>query len=213
MTYTGEPITAVFHSTGSGHTESSKDVWGGDYEFHRLEASMDKRSWFSSLGFADLWLKAGKIWGTLPFPLLVIHQANQNYAYQDEAYNMMNYMEFVSDRYAQINASYCFNGWIFNRLPLIRKLKWREFVTFKALWGDVSEKNRPENNHDLLRFPTYDNGLPSVYRLNGEPYMEASVAIDNVFKFLRVDLVKRLNYLDHPDVPEWGVRFRLRFVF
>ena len=190
-----------------------KDVWGGDYSFHRLEAGIDKRSWFSSLGFADIWLKAGKIWGTVPFPLLIIHQANQNYAYQDEAYNMMNYMEFVSDQYAQINASYCFNGWIFNRLPLIRKLKWREFVTFKALWGDVGEKNRPENNSDLLRFPLYNTGVPSMYRLNREPYMEASVAIDNVFKFLRIDLVKRLNYLDHPDVPEWGVRFRLRFVF
>ena len=190
-----------------------KNVWGGDYGFHRVEASIDKRSWLSSLGFADVWLKAGKIWGTVPFPLLIIHQANQNYAYQDEAYNMMNYMEFVSDRYAQVNTSYCFNGWIFNRLPLIKKLKWREFITFKALWGDVSGKNRPENHPDLLRFPLYENGLPSTYRLNREPYMEASVAIDNVFKFLRIDLVKRLNYLDHPDVPEWGVRFRLRFVF
>ena len=190
-----------------------KDVWGGDYHFHRLEASIDKRSWFSSLGFADMWLKAGKIWGTVPFPLLIIHQANQNYAYQDEAYNMMNYMEFVSDQYAQVNLSYCFNGWIFNRLPLIKKLKWREFVTFKALWGDVSEKNRPENHPELLRFPVNELGVPTLYWLDRQPYMEASVAIDNVFKFLRIDLVKRLNYLDHPQVPEWGVRFRLRFVF
>ncbi len=190
-----------------------KDVWGGDYEFHRLEVGLDKRSWFSSLGFADMWLKAGKIWGTVPFPLLMIHQANQNYAYQDEAYNMMNYMEFVSDQYAQLNLSYCFNGWIFNRLPLIKKLKWREFITFKALWGDVSEKNRPENDPNLLLFPVNEDGVPTMYRLNHRPYMEASVAIDNVFKFLRIDLVKRVNYLDHPDVPEWGVRFRLRFVF
>ena len=190
-----------------------KDVWGGDYDFQRLEVGIDKRSWFSSLGFADMWLKAGKIWGTVPFPLLVIHQANQNYAYQDEAYNMMNYMEFVSDQYAQMNLSYCFNGWIFNRLPLIKKLKWREFITFKALWGDVSEKNRPENDPNLLRFPVNEDGMPTMYRLGREPYMEASVAVDNVFKFLRIDLVKRINYLDHPDVPEWGVRFRLRFVF
>jgi hypothetical protein len=190
-----------------------KDVWGGDYSFHRLEVGLDKRSWFSSLGFADIWLKAGKIWGTVPFPLLVIHQANQNYAYQDEAYNMMNYMEFVSDRYAQLNLSHCFNGWIFNRVPLIRKLKWREFVTFKALWGEVSSKNRPENNPGLLRFPVNGDGVPAMYRLDRKPYMEASVAIDNVFKFLRIDLIKRINYLDHPDVPEWGVRFRLRFVF
>ena len=55
--------------------------------------------------------------------------------------------------------------------------------------------------------------ISSMYRLGSEPYMEAGFAIDNVFKFLRIDLVKRLNYLEHPDAPEWGVRFRLRFVF
>jgi hypothetical protein len=190
-----------------------KDVWSGDYPFHRLEVGLDKRSWFSGLGFADMWLKAGKIWGTVPFPLLVIHRANQNYAYRDGAYNMMNCMEFVSDRYAQLNLSYCFNGWVFNRLPLIRKLKWREFVTFKALWGDVSAKNRPENDPDLLRFPVNDDGIPTMYRLDDGPYMEAGVAVDNIFKLLRIDLIKRINYLDHPDVPEWGVRFSSRLVF
>lgn len=30
MTYDGEVISAVFHSTSSGKTENSKDVWGGD---------------------------------------------------------------------------------------------------------------------------------------------------------------------------------------
>ncbi|MDR0815586.1 MAG: DUF5686 and carboxypeptidase regulatory-like domain-containing protein [Bacteroidales bacterium] len=189
------------------------NVWDGQYSYHRLEAGIDKRSWFSSLGFADMWLKAGKIWGTVPFPLLVMHQANQNYAYQDEAFNMMNYMEFVSDRYAIANLSYCFNGLIFNRVPLIKKLKWREFITFKALWGDVSDRNLPANNPELFRFPENAEGISTMYSLRNKPYMEASVAIDNVLKFLRIDLVKRLNYLDHPDVPEWGVRCRLRFVF
>ncbi|MDR3094305.1 MAG: DUF5686 and carboxypeptidase regulatory-like domain-containing protein [Bacteroidales bacterium] len=190
-----------------------KNIWNGQYSFHRLEAAIDKRSWFSSLGFADMWLRAGKVWGTVPIPLLVMHQANQNYAYQDEAFNMMNYMEFVSDRYAVVNLSYCFNGWIFNRVPLIKKLKWREFVTFKALWGDVSDSNLPANNPELFRFPENPDGIPTMYALGKKPYMEASVAIDNVFKFLRIDFIKRLNYLDHLDVPEWGVRFRLRFVF
>ncbi len=190
-----------------------KNLWGSDYDFHRLEVGLDKRTWFSSLGFFDMWLKAGKIWNTVPFPLLVIHQANQNYAYQDEAFNMMNYLEFVSDQYASANLSYCFNGWIFNRVPLIKKLKWREYFTFKALWGSVADHNLPQNNPDLLKFPTDENGNPTTFALGDRPYMEASFAIDNIFKVLRIDLVKRINYLDHPDVPEWSVRFRLRFVF
>ncbi len=190
-----------------------KDFWESDYTFHRLEVGIDKRNWFSSLGFSDVWLKAGKIWGTVSFPQLVIHQANQNYAYQDEAFNMMNYMEFVSDQYVSANLSYCFNGWIFNRIPLIKKLKWREFITFKALWGSVSDQNKPENNPDILRFPVNNQGVPTMYSLEKGPYMEASVAIDNLFKVLRIDLVKRISYLDHPDIAEWGVRFRVRFVF
>ena len=190
-----------------------KGALGGDYEFHRLEAGIEKRTWLANAGFTDMFLNAGKIWGTVPFPLLVIHPANQNFAYQDEAYNMMNYMEFVSDSYIQLHFSHCFNGLIFNRLPLIKKLKWREFITFKILWGDISERNRPENDIALFQFPENDDGTPLMYGLNRQPYMEAGIAIDNLFKFLRIDLVKRINYLDHPNVSEWGVRFKIRFVF
>ena len=189
------------------------DFLNSEYTFHRLEVGIDKRTWFASLGYLDVWAKAGKIWGTVPFPLLVIHQANQNYAYQDEAFNMMNYMEFVSDEYVQVNTSYSFNGWLFNRVPLVRHLKLREHITFKALWGGVSGQNRPANSPDLLSFPIDQDGLPTMYSLEKEPYMEASVAVDNIFKVLRLDLVKRLNYLNHQGIDEWGIRFRLRFVF
>ncbi|MDD6308568.1 MAG: stage II sporulation protein D [Clostridia bacterium] len=33
ITYNHEPIVAVFHSTGSGRTENSVDVWGGDLPY------------------------------------------------------------------------------------------------------------------------------------------------------------------------------------
>lgn len=198
---------------GLNYTYGMKDVWESSHEFHRLEASIEKRTWFSSFGYADVFLNAGKIWEPVPFPLLVIHQANQNYAYQDEAYNMMNYMEFVSDTYASVNATYYLNGWLFNRLPLIRKLKWRETITFKALWGSVSDENLPQNNPSLFRFPVNNEGVPTMYSLNDGPYMEASVGIENIFKVLRLELIRRINYLDHPDAPKWGVRFRMRFVF
>jgi len=81
------------------------------------------------------------------------------------------------------------------------------------LWGDISERNRPENDIALFQFPENDDGTPLMYGLNRQPYMEAGIAIDNLFKFLRIDLVKRINYLDHPNVSEWGVRFKIRFVF
>lgn len=190
-----------------------KDVWNSDYEFHRLEAGIEKRTWLSSFGYTDISLNAGKVWKPVPFPLLVLHQANQNYAYQDEAYNMMNYMEFVSDQYASINATYHLNGWLFNRIPLLKLLKWREVITFKALWGSVSDRNLPQNNLSLLQFPVNDDGIPTMYALADGPYMEAGVGVENIFKILRLDLIRRISYLDHPGISEWGIRFRMRFVF
>ncbi|MCL2133591.1 MAG: DUF5686 and carboxypeptidase regulatory-like domain-containing protein [Bacteroidales bacterium] len=207
------PLNFTYPVFSVNYTYGLPEFWNSQYSFHRVEAGIDKRTWFGSLGFLEIWSKAGKIWGTVPFPLLVIHQANQNYAYQDEAFNMMNYMEFVSDEYVQVNMSYSFNGWLFNRIPLIRHLKLREFITFKALWGSVSDRNRPGNNPDLFKFPINEDGDPTMYSLETGPYMEAGVGISNIFKFLRLDLVKRLNYLDNQGIDEWGIRFRLRFVF
>ena len=195
------------------YTYGMDDFWNSDYEFHRLDFSIDKRCWFSTFGFADISVKAGKVWNNVPFPFLIIHRANQSYEFQHSAYNMMNYMEFVSDVYAATDISYSPNGLIFNRIPLIKKLKWREFFTFKALWGRLSDGNTPANNPELFYFPINNKGEQTMYSLNSEPYMEAGFAIDNIFKFLRLDFVRRISYLNHPDVSKWGVRFSLRFVF
>ena len=191
------------------------DFWGGDYTFHKIKASFQKRWFISSFGFLDLFANAGKILNQVPYPSLFVHQANQNYAFQDEAYNSMRYFEFVSDQYFDAQFAYCFNGFVFNRIPLIKHLKLREYITFKALFGSVSDNNTPsiDKHPELMIFPQNRNGEPTTFSLNDGPFMEASVGIDNIFTILRVDLVKRLNYLDNPDIDEWSVRFRLRFTF
>ena len=202
-----EPIIELGHKLGIA------DFLGGQYTYNRSDVTFYKRWWIGGFGYADSWFKAGKVWDKVPYPLLITPQANQAYAYQDEAYNMMNYMEFMSDQYVSANISYGFNGFIANRIPLLKKLKLREFITFKAFWGKLSDKNDPRLHPDLYKLP--DNGENSkTYPLIGnKPYMEVSVAIDNIFKFLRIDLIKRLNYLDNTNVPEWGIRFRLRPAF
>ena len=204
-----EPIIEIGHKLGISN------FFGGQYTYNRTDATLYKRWWIGGFGYADTWFKGGKVWDVVPYPLLVTPQANQAYAYQDEAYNMMNYMEFMSDQYVSANISYGFNGFIVNRIPLLRKLKLREFVTFKAFWGGLSEKNNPDNNSSLFMFPMDKTGVnPATFALdNKKPYMEISVAIDNIFKFLRIDLIKRLNYLDNPNIPVWGIRFRLRPAF
>ncbi len=185
----------------------------GDYNYHNLTLRANKRFFLSPIGFTDVTAEAGKIWGTVPYPLLMIHRANQSYSYQLESYNLMNFLEFVSDQYAGIFVDHYFNGFFFNKIPLLKKLKLREIITIKALYGSLSDRNNPAYNESLYRFPVDTEGRSLTYQLNNGPYLEASVGIGNILKFFRVDLVKRLTYLDNPNVSEYGIRGRFKLDF
>ena len=191
------------------YNEGIKGLFKGDYNYQNVTGNITKRFYLSQLGFTDVVAEGGYIFGRLPYPLLDIHHANQTYSLQLESYNMMNYLEFVSDHYASVNIDHHFNGFIFNKVPLLQALKLREVVSFKSLWGGVRSENDPASNPSLLQFPLDGNGKPITYTLNNGPYMEASAGIENIFKVLRVDVVRRLSYLDHPDAPVWGVRARV----
>src|SRR5690606_21215017 len=104
-----------------------KGLLDGEYDYHNLNASIFKRVYLSQFGYADVTAEGGAILGkNIPFPLLSIHRANQTYAYQLNSYNLMNFMEFMSDHYAAVNVQYYMNGFLFNKIPLIKKLKLRE---------------------------------------------------------------------------------------
>ncbi len=195
------------------YTAGIKGILGGEYNYNSLVGRIDKRFYLSQLGYSDVTLEGGNIFGKVPFPLLTIHRANQTYSYQLDSYNLMNFLEFVSDHYASVHIDHNFNGFFFNKIPLVKKLKLRESVSFKALYGGVRSENNPGNDPSLLMFPTSLDGTPTTYTLGKEPYMEGSVGIGNIFKVLRVDLVKRFNYLDNPGVSEYGVRARVKFDF
>ncbi|RWU06470.1 DUF5686 and carboxypeptidase-like regulatory domain-containing protein [Pedobacter chitinilyticus] len=196
------------------YTMGVKGLLGGEYNYHNIMGSIDKRFYVSQLGFTDVRLEGGYISGKLPFPLLAVHRANQTYAYQLNSYNLMNFLEFVSDHYASINIDHSFNGFFLNKIPLLNKLKLREIISFKAIYGGLRDENNPEKtNTGIYKMPTYENGMQRTYSLNKEPYMEGSVGLGNIFKFLRVDLVKRFNYLNNPEVSEWGIRTRVKLDF
>ncbi|WP_227006438.1 DUF5686 and carboxypeptidase-like regulatory domain-containing protein [Rufibacter latericius] len=190
-----------------------KGLFNGEYDYQNLTLNVAKRFYLSQLGFSDVIAEGGYIFGKVPFPLLAIHRANQTYSYQIQSYNLMNFLEFVSDQYASINIDHCFNGFIFNKLPIIKNTKLREFATIKVLYGKVRDENDPQQNKELLAFPAYSTGLPTTYSLEKQPYMEASVGVGNLLKFFRIDVVKRLTYLDHPEVSEVGIRGRFKFDF
>ncbi|MEP7143509.1 MAG: DUF5686 family protein, partial [Ferruginibacter sp.] len=192
-----------------------KGLLGGEYNYQNLSMSVEKRFYLSQFGYADASVDGGYIFGKVPFPLLTIHHANQTYAYQIHSYNLMNFLEFVSDRYIASNLDFYFNGFFFNKIPLLKKLKLREVASFKILYGGVRDENNPEKMQDLFKFPTdITDGKQTTYAFtNGKPYMEVSVGIANIFRLVRVDLVKRLSYLDNPGISTWGIRTKIKFDF
>ncbi|MCF0042706.1 DUF5686 and carboxypeptidase-like regulatory domain-containing protein [Dyadobacter fanqingshengii] len=191
-----------------------KGVFEGQNRYHNVSANIAKRVYLSQFGYADVTAEGNYIFGSnVLFPLLSIHRANQTYAYQLNSYNLMNFLEFVSDHYASLDVQYYMNGFIFNKIPLLKKLKLREVFSFKGLMGGLRDENNPTNNPGLFRFPVDENGKPISYTLSREPYIEGSVGVANIFKLLRVDLVKRFTYLDNPNVSEWGIRARFRLDF
>ncbi|RZL17784.1 MAG: carboxypeptidase-like regulatory domain-containing protein [Pedobacter sp.] len=207
------PIIDKYPTYNFRYTAGIKGLVGGEYSYHNFLASIDKRLYLSQLGYTDVTLEGSYIIGKVPFPLLSIHRANQTYAYQLNSYNLMNFLEFVSDRYASINIDHNFNGFFFNKIPLLNKLKLREVMSFKGLYGGLRDENNPMANSSTLQFVRNENGIPITNSLNKGPYMEGSVGVSNIFKILRVDLVKRFSYLDNPIVSEWGIRARVKFDF
>lgn len=198
------------------HTAGFKGFLGGEYNFNRTEASIWKRLWLpASWGKIDFSLKGGVEWNTVPFPMLILPEANLSYITQHETFCLINNMEFLNDRFASLSLSYDMNGKLFNRIPLIKKLKWREMIRFRALWGTLTDKNNPfkNNNPDLFLFPMRDGKYTSFVMDPKVPYMEVSVGIYNIFKLLHVEYVRRLTYLDNPGINRWGIRFMIQVVF
>jgi hypothetical protein len=195
------------------YTEGVKNVFDGAYNFQNLHFELDKRFYFSQLGYADFTAEARHIFRQVPFPLLSIPPANQTYAEDLYSYNLMNFLEFANDHSESIFLDYHFNGFIFNKIPLLKRLKWRETFSFKSLWGGLRDENTPSLHPDLYQFPVDGNGQPITYIMGRTPYIEGSVGIENIFKFVRVDLVRRFTYLNDPDIAKWGIRTRVLFTF
>jgi hypothetical protein len=195
------------------YTKGFKGAFGGAYNYHNIHARIDKRTYLSQFGYVDGFIEGGKIFGQVPYPLLTVFRANQSYNYDLYSYNLMNFLEFVSDQYVSINLDQHFVGFFFNKIPLLKELKLREVASFKAIYGKLSDKNNPALHPSLYQFPVTNTGEPITYSLGNTPYIEGSVGIENIFKFIRVDAVKRFNYLDHPNVAPFGIRVRAKFDF
>lgn len=194
------PIFKLSHQLGV-------EALGGEYRYNHTEASAEKRIWLSSFGHIDTQLKAGKVWDKVPFPLLIMPNTNQSITIQPEAFHLMKPMEFLADEYVSLSMTYYLKGWLLNRIPGINWLRLREVVSFNGVYGRLSNKNNPVYSNNLFLFP--DGSQP----MGNDPYMEVSVGLENIFKILRVDYYRRLNYLNNSGIKKDGIRIALRFSF
>ena len=204
------------------HTMGIKNFFGGDYRHNLTEAEIYKRFQLSAWGRIDTYLKGGVEWNKVPFPLLIMPAANLSYIKERETFSLVDNMEFLTDRYMSLMTSWDLNGIIFNRIPLLRKLKWREYLGVNLLWGTLSDKNNPfleknANDSRLFYFPGEFNSkgtfeYQSHLMDKNRPYVEWVAGIHNIFKIVHVEYVRRVNYF-RPGTKKWGIRFMIRMTF
>lgn len=185
------------------YAKSLQNAFRGEYDYQKVVLNLsDRVRLISLLGYTDYTAEVGKIFGVVPYPLMELHGGNETYVYDYMSFNMMKYYEFASDQYASVGLFHHFEGLLFNKLPLIKKLKWREVVTCKALWGSVTEKNR-----STLIFPK------TLSALGNEPYVEVSAGVENIFKVFRIDALWRSTYHRQKAIENFGLKFGFQLAF
>ncbi len=148
----------------------------------------------------------------LPALFLKIPLGNQTPFFNANAFNLMNYFEFVTDRSVSLRLDHHFEGFLLNAVPGFRGLNWRLVATANALYGNLSDFNQRQPLDGLGR---PQRPLPTLGR---RPYVEVGYGFENIFKFVRVDFIHRLTYRDAPgtapDEPaprNFGIRVGAQF--
>lgn len=178
-----------------------KGVLNSGYEYQKLQFNLKHSPRLGFLGTLRYQIYAGMYFGQAAYPFLKVHEGSQTYWLQSSAHNRMDYFEFISDRYVGASVAHHFNGLFFDRIPLIKKLKWRLVVSAQSVWGDISDQQR-----EVMLLPESTRSFGNV------PYVESAIGIENIFKFIRVDAIWRMTHLED-GMPPVGVRakFTIRF--
>lgn len=195
------------------HTIAKAGLLGSDYSIQHTEFSYRQRLMAAPVGYFDVMLKAGKVWGQAPYPLLIIPNANLSYTYRKETFETMTPMEFILDEHLTWDVVYYMNGLIFNRTPLLKKLKLREVLYCRGTWGSLSDYNNPtiDTSGKIFSYPT--DRSKATGTVMTEPFVELGAGVENIFKIASINFFKRMTYKNSPDVDQWGLRIAVHLQY
>lgn len=216
------PVISIQHQIGylddrgMCFDENGNNIGSGrGYFYNHTQFTAEKRFWFSSFGHLDTRIQAGYVWNKVPFTKLYSPTTSTSILLGKNAFNQMQPSEFMFDAYVGWYMTYFFKGWILNRIPGINRLKLRGVVSFLGIYGGLTKKNNPylQGNEGLYAFPNDPNRLSfdknenwvvtagrTLSPIGKLPYMELTAGIENIFKFIRIDYVRRLTYNEY-DLP------------
>jgi hypothetical protein len=191
------------------YTLGLPNVLESDFEYHKINFNLKKNQKMGQLGVSSINVNAGKIFGDVPYTLLYNPIGNETPVYVGFAYNLLNYFEFSSDQYLDVRYRHSFEGLFLNRIPLLKKLKWRTIGTANMLWGSMSDENFQKNvyQNDI-------NGDPILpfSPMNKGAYLEMGYGIENILKVFSIQAFHRITYRDTPGTNNFGVKFNVQIV-
>ncbi len=187
------------------HTVGENSIFGGNELYHKTELSFQKRFNLAHHGHFDLVADYQKVWTKAPFPLLLYPNANRGFIVDNKAFYLVRALDFINDEQYSIRATYVANNLLFARVPLLKRLGFRELLILRAFNGRLSNKNIPTKENGLFLFPQ------KTITMGGTPYMEGVVGITNILGLLRVEYIHRLTYRNHPGVLLFGFRMEATF--
>jgi hypothetical protein len=197
----------------ANYTLGLKNIFNSDFYYHKVSISYSNRFRMATLGYSQVYVKAGKVFSEVPYTLLEIPRGNQTSFFANNTYNQMNFFEFVSDQYIEAFWQHHFNGLFFNRIPLWNRLDFREVIGLNMAYGTLSEKNKSFNQKNNFTV------------MEDVPYFEADLGIENILDVIRIDFLYRLTYNDdfykrdyqkaNPgnSINNWGLKIGLQFSF
>ena len=188
-----------------------KGMFKNDYEYYRVVGTVLYDLGIPPIGTSKFIINGGKVFGKVPYPLLKLHEGNATYFYDTYAFSCMNYYEFASDLWVSLIYEHHFKGFFLGKIPLMKRLKWREVFIFKALIGTLEDRNNGSlaDTKAILLFP---EGMSSV----SKPYFEAGIGIENICRIFRVDAIWRLSHrhsVPGQNVQNFAINFSINLNF